>query len=311
MLYRTLEVPRTATQQEIKKSYYALAKQYHPDKKEHNDTKFKEVVAAYEVLSDVKKRQEYDLTGKVVAPVSNNKEPTKDHALNITYALDVTLAEVYSGATRELRVTRFVICSACSDSMVPCPTCGGTGFLPFSSLVPGIFATKPCHGCKGDKQIIKGDCSRCDNRRMLLEESKKLHLSIPAGSKAGDQLIMRGEANQALGRIPGDVVVTIRSILYDKAKYTIVDDDNISMTCDITVLEALVGFEDKEVVLPNNERLLIRGNYCVSPSLTITGKGLLDAKKNTVGDLLISLNVVYPQKKLSEQTVATLKSINW
>ena len=61
--YKTLRVNKKATQQEIKNTYRDLSKDYHPDKKEGNAEKFKELTNAYEILSDPKRRKFYDLTG--------------------------------------------------------------------------------------------------------------------------------------------------------------------------------------------------------------------------------------------------------
>ena len=61
--YQTLGVPRTASQDEIKKAYRKLAHEHHPDKKTGDESKFKEVNEAYQVLSDSKKRSNYDNFG--------------------------------------------------------------------------------------------------------------------------------------------------------------------------------------------------------------------------------------------------------
>ena len=58
--YSTLGVPRTATQEEIKKAYRKLAMQHHPDRTGGDDTKFKEIQTAYDAISDPQKRQHYD-----------------------------------------------------------------------------------------------------------------------------------------------------------------------------------------------------------------------------------------------------------
>src|SRR3989338_5398125 len=61
--YTTLGVPRTASQEEIKKAYRKLAHQHHPDKKGGDEAKFKEVNEAYQALYDPKKRSSYDNFG--------------------------------------------------------------------------------------------------------------------------------------------------------------------------------------------------------------------------------------------------------
>src|SRR3989344_1646546 len=61
--YNILGVNKTASKDEIKKAFYKLAHKYHPDKKEGNEAKFKEVNEAYQVLSDDSKRSKYDQFG--------------------------------------------------------------------------------------------------------------------------------------------------------------------------------------------------------------------------------------------------------
>lgn len=61
--YTILGVPRSASQDEIKKAYRKLAHQHHPDKQGGNEAKFKEINEAYQVLSDPKKRSQYDQFG--------------------------------------------------------------------------------------------------------------------------------------------------------------------------------------------------------------------------------------------------------
>ncbi|UCD94013.1 MAG: J domain-containing protein, partial [Candidatus Zixiibacteriota bacterium] len=65
--YNTLGVPENAPKDEIKKSFRALAKKYHPDRNKGDkgaESRFKEISEAYEVLSDDKKRQQYDMMRK-------------------------------------------------------------------------------------------------------------------------------------------------------------------------------------------------------------------------------------------------------
>lgn len=72
--YKTLRVKRKATQQEIKDSYRELARELHPDKKDGNAEKFKELANAYEILSNPERRKLYDLTGGDVTDVEFDRK---------------------------------------------------------------------------------------------------------------------------------------------------------------------------------------------------------------------------------------------
>jgi curved DNA-binding protein len=59
--YNTLQIEKTATQEEVKRAYRKLAKEYHPDKNKGDDSLFKNIANAYETLGDVDRRREYDI----------------------------------------------------------------------------------------------------------------------------------------------------------------------------------------------------------------------------------------------------------
>ena len=59
--YELLQIDKSASQAEIKKAYRKLAKQYHPDTNEGDESSFKEIATAYEVLSDENKKRKYDI----------------------------------------------------------------------------------------------------------------------------------------------------------------------------------------------------------------------------------------------------------
>lgn len=165
--YATLEVERTASKAELKKSYLRLARKYHPDvnKEEGAETRFKEVKEAYEVLSDDDKRAVYDRHGHAAfdgtggvggfggfggSPFGGAGSPFEDlfesffggggrqsgppRGADLQTQIAIDFEEAIFGATRELNVTRLQTCQTCNGTRaeagtqpVSCMVCGGTG----------------------------------------------------------------------------------------------------------------------------------------------------------------------------------------
>ncbi|MGL4759789.1 MAG: molecular chaperone DnaJ [Patescibacteria group bacterium] len=184
-LYQILEVSRTATQDEIKKAYRKLAHKYHPDKNPGDksaEDKFKEVNSAYEVLSDEKKRQQYDRFGQ-----SNDQGGFQDFGFdsswfgNQGYSTNVNmenlndiLNKIFGGGSssskrgggydqqyvrtgvdleKQLNVTLEEIARGVEKNIsykhkCSCEHCSGKGYEPGSSY-------KTCSTCKGKGRVIE------------------------------------------------------------------------------------------------------------------------------------------------------------
>lgn len=165
--YEILGVGKTATQDEIKKAYRALSKQWHPDKHKGEKTaeeKYKKINQAYELLSDPKKRQMYDQYGSAEGAGASGApfgqgfggfegfeglgdlfetffsgaaragQRTDVQGRDIEVALTIALPEAYSGVKKIVRMKKLVACETCRGSgakdharKVTCSTCNGTG----------------------------------------------------------------------------------------------------------------------------------------------------------------------------------------
>jgi len=93
--YKTLGVPKDAKADEIKKAYRKLARQFHPDANKGEtaaEDKFKEVSEAYDVLSDAKRRKEYDEARSLFGAVGDPFDPMVHEALTHAHSDDVTEA---------------------------------------------------------------------------------------------------------------------------------------------------------------------------------------------------------------------------
>ena len=202
--YDILGVPKTASEDEIKSAFRKLAHKYHPDKKGGDEKKFKEASEAYSVLSDKKKRAEYDTRGRAVAGNGgqqggfggfdfSNFSTAGGAGFNqggVEFDLGDIFGEFFGGesAARERRgrdisidielLFREAIFGAerrvLIAKMAVCETCGGTGAKKGSKLI----ACSVCNG-KGDIRETRNSffgsfttsltCPRCEGRGQIPE----------------------------------------------------------------------------------------------------------------------------------------------
>lgn len=345
--YQRLEVPENASGEDIKRAYKKLAIKYHPDKNLNNPAaseKFKEISEAYEVLSDEKKRSQYDKYGKEAMKEGGfhsaedifsqffggggggfgffgggNKGPRKGEP--IMHELQVTLEDLYKGKTSKLAVQRNILCPSCKgngtkEGIEPakCKSCEGQGIkVQFKQTGPMIQQIRsPCGDCKGKGEVIKEEdtCKNCKGKKVV-KDKKVLQVYVDPGMVHGQKIVFSGEADEAPGMEPGDIIFVVSQKKHDLYKR---QGNDLIMETNIPLIEALGGYAftvkhlDDRILLVKSEK-----DEVITPGeiKVIEGEGMPTHKRpEQKGNLYIKFNIDFPKKSfLKPNQLSQLESI--
>jgi len=229
--YDILGVTENATQDEIKKSYRKLSKQYHPDVNPEGDEKFKEVAEAYENIGDEKKRQEYDVKRKnpfgdmsggfdihsMFEQMMGVNRQQKQKAPDKIISVDITCVESYFGVKKELNLQKKVKCVPCDGSggsKKICETCNGNGVV-IQMLGTGLFRQhiqQQCPTCYGTGSLIINACTNCKGHGAKIE-NQKINISIPPNVDNGDFLRVQNSGDYHPNiKNNGDLIIKVNLI---------------------------------------------------------------------------------------------------
>jgi molecular chaperone DnaJ len=238
--YDLLEVPRDATDAEIKAAYRRLALQHHPDKNPGDrvaEERFKELAAAYAVLSDPDKRGRYDrfghegagdpfagapfssvqdLFGSLFGDLFGGARRRKPQGRDLRYTLELGLGEAALGCEKTIGFDSRESCSGCEGSgakggaggLVACAACEGRGEL---RVQQGFFTIgKTCTACGGHGRVPASACAECKGQGVVATR-REYAVKIPGGTGDGDVRIVRGQGEKGRrGAPPGDLHVIVR-----------------------------------------------------------------------------------------------------
>ena len=326
--YEILKVARTASDEEIKKSYRAIAMQCHPDKNpgdKKSEERFKEAAEAYEVLSDKQKREIYDNYGHEGLNSTgfrgfNGFEDVFSHFGNIfddvfgygnargqsrssarsgsdlRYDLKISFMDAAFGLTTEIDLEKLATCHKChgtgaapGSSPETCRTCKGRGQVIQSS---GFFTiSSTCPHCNGYGKVISKPCNNC--RGTGKENiSKTVQLKIPAGVETGSRLRLRGEGEAGiLGGHDGDLYVFIHVEEHD---FFVRSGDDIICSVPISFVNAALGGTIEVPTLQGKEKLKIPRGTQNGKTFRLKGKGISHIRGFGSGDQIIEVFVQIP-----------------
>lgn len=216
--YAVLGVAKTATQDEIKAAYRALARQWHPDKhqdpekKKEAEEKFKEIGAAYETLNDPGKRDNYDRQGEnPFAAFMNNFRVVRREPKDTIGTIEIDLIDAAAGATRKVTIEHEVACEACDGTgsstkkKRTCQRCNGSGQLNLNHGNHAFMFTQAiiCPGCSGHGQIPEAACPACSGAGQRTKMDT-LELTIPPG--VDNRHVLKATK---MGRHGGDLMIYV------------------------------------------------------------------------------------------------------
>ena len=266
-LYETLGVSKSASADEVKKAYRRLARKYHPDinKEASAEDKFKEINAAYEILSDAKKRGQYDQYGDSMFGGQNFHDfASSQQTQNVD--LDEILQSIFGGG----RGGGF-------------GAGGGGGF--------GGFGGQQSVNLDIESSItIAFQISILGGKHSVSVENDSFDIKIPEGIKDGEVMRVRGKGKQMGGR-RGDLMLKVRVAndpMYER------EDNNLVKSFDIALKTALFGGKVKIDTLQKEINLKVPAGTKQMQRFRVKELGALNRKTKSRGDLYLQANVIMP-----------------
>ncbi len=291
-LYETLGVSKNASADEIKKAYRRLARQYHPDinKEKGAEEKFKEINAAYEILSDEKKRAQYDQYGDSMF----GGQSFHDFSRNAGGVnLDDILKDLFGGGFGggSSRGSRFNGFSSRGFD---------TGFGGFGGFEEDLDSTIEL-SIPFEKAVVGGEHS-------FNLQGETIKFKIPHGIKQGEKLRIRNKGKKGHNGSRGDLIVIVKleeSEIYQR------EDDDLYQKVDISLKTALFGGKVTVNTLKENKKeatITIPANSKNGQKIRLKGYGVQNRKNDIYGDMYLVLNVILPSTQtLDEQLIEILK----
>ncbi len=336
--YKLLGVEKGSTKEQIKKAYKKLAMKYHPDrapeeKKKEYEEKFKEISSAASVLTDEKKRAQYDQFGDSAfqggsghsgfdySDIFNQsggfgdifdqlfggsgggrRQSRARRGNDLGYELTITLEDVAKGLKQSLNLNKLEHCDECSGkgahSFESCQHCKGSGQIKRTQRTPfGVFQQNTvCPYCRGRGEQPKEECKTCEGLGSV-KKKKELEVSIPAGIEDGMRLRVRGEGEVgAMGGPSGDlyVIVHVKSHNYFER-----EENDLHLTVPISFTQAALGDDIEVPLIDGKATLTIPSGTQTETILRMRGKGLPSLNGGN-GDQMVKVHVEIP-KKLSKK----------
>ncbi len=335
--YATLEAPRDASADDLKKAYRKLAMKYHPDRNPGDhaaEAKFKEVSEAYDVLKDDQKRAAYDRFGHAAFEQGGGGGGFEQAGAgglgdifdqmfgdfmggggrrggrartggDVRAQVEITLEEAFSGTKTQLRVPTRVSCEACGGTgseskdktAETCGTCGGAGKVRAQQ---GFFLVeRSCPTCGGTGRVVRNPCRVCAGAGTVQRE-RSLQVAIPAGVEDGTRIRLTGEGEAGgQGTTPGDLYVHVGVKAHEIFQR---DGANVFCRVPLPLTRAALGGEvEVPAIDGTRSRVKVQPGTQSGEQLRLRGKGFSVLRSAARGDMYIQFAVETPQHLTKRQ----------
>ncbi len=338
--YQVLNLPREATEAEIKKAYRRLARQYHPDVNNHDaeaEAKFKEVAEAYEVLSDPKKREMYDRfghTGRFTGAggpgaggfgpgfgfedifdvifegfggARQSAHPTAQAGADLGAGLVINFREAAFGVEKNIEIVKPASCGTCGGSGLAegasadnCSVCGGSGVITHSQSTIFGSFSRTSH------------CANCDGTGKVITNpcrschgegriSAKADVKVKVPAGVEDGMRLRISGQGAAGRRGGPPGDLYVDIGVKADKVFTRRGNDVILTVPLSFSHAALGGELPIPTLDGEEKLTVPPGTQSGALFRLKGKGIPFINRRGRGDQIIEAVVKTPKHLTDEQ----------
>lgn len=333
--YEVLGVPRGATEEQLKQAYRSLAKKYHPDANpgdKSSEEKFKEVNEAYEVLSDPRKRKEYDQfghagvgagagggfqggfdmhdMGDVFSDIfegffggggggrSSRAQTRARRGADLRYDLTISFMDSARGKEINLEIPRLETCGTCkgtgSKNQSPPKTCPTCHGAGQVRMSQGFFSLmRTCPTCGGEGTVVDNPCPAC-NGEGRKRTVRKIAVKIPPGVETGSRLKISGEGEAGLHGGPrGDLYVVIQVESHPLFNR---EDDHVVCEVPVPLTTAVLGGDIDVPTLTGLVSMKIPAGTQSGKVFRLRGKGFSNLRGLGSGDQLVTVRVETPTR---------------
>ena len=345
--YEVLGVDRDADARTIKRAFLKKARKLHPDvnKQPGAEEQFKEVNEAYSVLSDERKRANYDRYGDPNGPggfggdyvdmsdifgggfsdifdtffgggrgASGAQQRTRGRDMGIS--LRISLEEAAAGCTKTITYDRLAPCDDCNGTGVAegghettCTRCGGTGrVVEVQRTIFGQMQSQTtCPVCGGVGKVVDKPCETCDGQGRA-PEREKLDIEIPAGIHSGQSIRIehKGEAG-IRGDAAGDLVARVDILPHERYER---QGDDLFCRIDVDAFDAMLGttITIDGIMADEKVDVVVPAGCQYGQQVRAEGFGMPRMGSTARGSVIAIVNVVTPDD-LSDAERAALQKL--